>query len=100
MTHTELKQLIKEAIEDIQSEAAGPAYTFNQLNRLVKSGKTVVFIKTEYQAQMVAVSEDDGFFMQENENGEETVHTSDGVNAYEYGVDFNEVYVAQKVNVK
>ena len=36
----------------------------------------------------------------ENENGEETVHTSDGVNAYEYGVDFNEVYVAQKVNVK
>jgi hypothetical protein len=67
---------------------------------LVKSGKTVVFIKTEYQAQMVAVSEDDGFFMQENENGEETVHTSDGVNAYEYGVDFNEVYVAQKVNVK
>jgi hypothetical protein len=38
--------------------------------------------------------------MQENENGEETVHTSDGVNAYEYGVDFNEVYVAQKVNVK
>jgi hypothetical protein len=99
MTRTELKQLIKEAIEDIQSEAAGPAYTFNQLNRLVKSGKTVVFIKTEYQAEMVAVSED-GFFMQENEDGEQTVHTSDGVNAYEYGVDFNEVYVAQKVNVK
>jgi hypothetical protein len=38
--------------------------------------------------------------MQENEDGEQTVHTSDGVNAYEYGVDFNEVYVAQKVNVK
>ena len=99
MTRKQLKQLIKEAIEDIQSEAAGPAYTFNQLNRLVKSGKTVVFIKTEYQAEMVAVSED-GFFTQENEDGEQTVHTSDGVNAYEYGVDFNEVYVAQKVNVK
>lgn len=99
MTRKELKQLIREAIEGIQSEAPGPAYTFNQLNRLVKSGKTVVFIKTEYQAEMVAVSED-GFFMQENEDGEQTVHTSDGVNAYEYGVDFNEVYVAQKVNVK
>lgn len=106
MTRDELKQIIRETIEGVQAEAAkkaspsGPTYTFDQLNNLIKSKKAVVLFRNEYDGEFITVSEDDGFFMEENDDGEQTVHTSDGVDLYEYGVEFNEVYVAQKVNIK
>lgn len=104
MKKSELKALIKETIEDVKMEAkvksASETYTFNQLNKLLKSGKVVIFILDEDTHSYVAVSEDDGFYMDENFDGENTVHTSDGVDAYEYGQNFVEVYVAKKVNIK
>jgi hypothetical protein len=104
MKKSELKALIKETIEDVKMEAkvqtASETYTFNQLNNLLKSGKVVVLIKLEYGGELVAVDENDGFFMQENEDGDKTVHTTDGRSLFEYGAEFDEVYVAKKVNIK
>lgn len=106
MKRSELKEMVKEAIEDVRLEAkvkaapSGPTYTFNQLNKLIKGKKAVVLIRDNYYGEMVAVSEDDGFFMQENDDGEKTVHTTDGQTLYEYGAEFTEVYVAQQVNIK
>jgi len=103
MTRKELKQLIRETIEGIQSEAAVPAgttYTFNQLNKLIDSGKATVLIKNTYDKKLIEIPRGESFFMAENNDGEQTVHTTDGETTYEYGVEFVEVYVAQKVNVK
>lgn len=104
MKKSELKDIIRETIKNVQSEAAkapsGTTYTFNQLNNLLKSGKAVVLIKNEYDGEMIVVPAEDGFFMEENGDGDNTVHTTDGQTLYEYGSDFEEVYVAQKVNIK
>lgn len=104
MNKSELKALIKETIESVQAEAkaaTGPTYTFNQLNKLLKADKIRVFILLSYGSNFVQINEDDGFYMEENDDGEQTVHVNDGVNtAYEFGSDFEEVYVAQKVNIK
>lgn len=104
MKKSELKALIKETIEDVKMEAkvqtASETYTFNQLNNLLKSGKVLVLIKAEYNGQMVVVDENDGFFMQKNEDGDKTVHTTDGESLFEYGSEFDKVYVAKKVNIK
>jgi hypothetical protein len=106
MNKSELRKMIRETIEDVRLEAkanaapSGATYTFNQLNKLMKSKKAVVLIKNEYDGEMIVVSDEDGFFMQENDDGDNTVHTTDGQTLYEYGAEFTEIYVAQKVNLK
>jgi hypothetical protein len=106
MNKSELKQMIKETIESVQAEAAkkaspsGPTYTFDQLNKLLNAKKIVVFIQSEYDGEFIEIDEEDGFYMQENADGEKTVHASSGGYEYEYGVEFDQVYVAQRVNIK
>lgn len=104
MKKSELKALIRETIEGVQVEAkaaTGPTYTFNQLNKLLRADKIRVFVLLSYGNNFVQINEDDGFYMEKNDDGEQAVHVNDGVNtAYEFGVDFEEVYVAQKVNIK
>lgn len=102
MNKSELKKMIREAIGDVRLEAkanaapSGATYTFNQLNNLIKRNKAVVLIKNEYDGEMVVVSDEDGFFMQKNDAGDNT----DGQTLFEYGAEFTEIYVAQKVNLK
>jgi hypothetical protein len=107
MKKSELKQLIRETIDDVKLEAktktstSGTAYTFNQLNRLMEVDKIIVFIKPTRGGKLVQIPNDEGFFDAENDDGEETVHTGDfGNTLYEFGYDFKEIYVAQKVNIK
>ena len=105
MTRNELKQIIRETIEGVQTEAAkvapsGTTYTFNQLNKLLRANKIVVFFKNDYDGAFVEIDGEQGFYMQKNNDGEKTVHASDGTYEYEYGVEFDEVYVAQRVNLK
>jgi len=107
MTKTQLKQLIREAIDDVKLEAkaktstSGTTYTFNQLNKLMDADKIIVFIQLKRGGKLVQIPNDEGFFNAENDEGEETVHTGDfGNTMYEFGTDFDEIYVAQKVNIK
>lgn len=107
MKKSELKALIKETIEGVQVEAAkkriapsGATYTFDQLNKLLRADKIIVFIQSEYDGRLIQIDNDQGFFMDENDDGEQAVHTSDGGYTYEFGADFENVYVAQKVNLK
>ena len=107
MTKYQLKQLIKETINDVKLEAkaktstSGTTYTFNQLNKLLQADKIVVFIQSTDNKELIQIPNDEGFFMAENDDGENTVHTGDfGNTQYEFGTDFDEVYVAQKVNIK
>lgn len=107
MNKSELKQLIKETINDVKLEAkaktstSGTTYTFNRLNKLMQADKIIVFIQLKRGGELVQIPTDEGFFMAENDDGEETVHTGDfGNTQYEFGTDFDEVYVAQKVNIK
>ena len=107
MNKSELKQLIREAIDDVKLEAkaktstSGTTYTLNQLNKLMQADKIIVFIQLKRGGKLVQIPNDEGFFNAENDDGEETVHAGDfGNTQYEFGTDFDEVYVAQKVNIK
>ena len=107
MTKSELKQLIRETIDDVKLKAkantstSGTTYTFNQLNRLMEADKIIVFIKPTRGGKLVQIPNDEGFFDAENDDGENTVHTGDfGNTMYEFGYDFKEVFVAQKVKIK
>ena len=103
MNKSELKALIKETIESVQAEAkaaTGPTYTFNQLNKLLKADKIVVFIQSEYDGRLIQIDNEEGFFMDEGDDGDQAVHAAGGGYKYEFGADFEEVYVAQKVNIK
>lgn len=108
MKKSELKQLIKETINDVKLEAkaktstSGTTYTFNQLNKLMQADKIIVFIQSTYDNnELIQIPNDAGFFMAENDDGENTVHTEGfGNTQYEFGTDFDEVYVAQKVKIK
>lgn len=105
MTRDELKQIIRETIEGVQAEAAkaspsGPTYTFNQLNKLLRANKIVVFIKSTYDQELIQIDNEEGFFMDEGDDGDQAVHAAGAGYKYEFGADFEEVYVAQKVNLK
>ena len=107
MTKSELKQLIRESIDDVKLEAkaktstSGKTYTFDQLNKLMQADKIIVFVRETYNEKLIQIPNDIGFFMAENDDGEKTVHTGDfGFTQYEFGTDFDEVYVAQKVKIK
>jgi hypothetical protein len=107
MTKSQLKQLIRETIDGVKLEAkaktstSGTTYTFNQLNKLMQADKIIVFVQETYNKELIQIPNDVGFFMAENDDGEKTVHTGDlGDTQYEFGTDFDEVYVAQKVNIK
>jgi hypothetical protein len=105
MTRNELKQIIRETIEGVQAEAAkvspsGTTYTFNQLNKLLRANKIIVFIKSTYDQGLIQIDNEDGFFMDEGDDGDQAVHAAGGGYKYEFGADFEEVYVAQKVNLK
>jgi hypothetical protein len=103
MNKSELRALIKETIESVQAEAkaaTGPTYTFNQLNKLLKADKIVVFIQSEYDGRLIQIDNEEGFFMDEGDDGDQAVHAAGGGYKYEFGADFEEVYVAQKVNIK
>lgn len=105
MTRNELKQIIRETIEGVQAEAAkvapsGTTYTFNQLNKLLRANKIVVFIKSTYDQELIQIDNEEGFFMDEGDDGDQAVHAAGAGYKYEFGADFEEVYVAQRVNIK
>lgn len=107
MKKSELKQLIRETIDDVKLEAkaktstSGETYTFNQLNKLMNADKIIVFIQPTQGQKLIQIPNDVGFFMSENDYEKQTVHAGDfGNTKYEFDVDFEEVYVAKQVNIK
>jgi hypothetical protein len=107
MKKSELKQMIKETIEAVQVEAAknsitpsGTTYTFNQLNKLLRGQKIFVFIQSQPYGELVQIDNEEAFFTDKNDDGEQAIYAAARGYKYEFGSDFENVYVAQKVNIK
>lgn len=105
MKKSELKALIREAIEDVKMEAkvkssTGKLYDYDELNELMWQGKIHVFIRTK-RGKLVELYFGQGFGYMDKKDGTRALHAQDDEDGlYEYGVDFTEVYVAHKANVK
>ena len=103
MTRNELKQLIRETVEEtIVNEApkaaSGTTYTFNQLNALARKG-VPIFVVYDYNGNFIQI-EPTGFYNTENDDGEAAIGVDAEQHEFIYGEDFEEIYVGQKVNLK
>ena len=105
MKRSELKQLIREAIEEVTMNeapmAGAKSYTFEQLNALIKKGVMVFVDSGAVDGEYHSVDKR-GFFKAPGFYSEKPTWACETPDAGElfYRVDFKKIYVSERVNVK
>lgn len=105
MKRSELKQLIREAIEEVTMNeapmAGAKSYTFEQLNALIKKGAMVFVDSGAVDGEYHSVSKP-GFVKTTSPYSEKPTWACETPAAGElfYRDDFTKIYVSERVNVK